>query len=271
MSENNNQPAPIKRIDLLKQTLEAQSVQDQFKNALQDNAGPFVASVIDLFNSDTYLQKCEPNLVIMEALKAAILKLPIIKSLGFAYIVPFKSNGVLVPQFQIGYKGLIQLAMRTNEYRIINADVVYDGEYRSRNKLTGEFDLSGEAKSEKIIGYFSYLEMKNGYSKTIFSTVEKVTAHAQKYSKSFHQENGPWKKEFNAMAIKTVLRGLLGKWGILSVEMLSVLDDDDITQQDTSEKVQGEINGHANKKPMGFSQFPEAEMVAEESTGGPGY
>jgi recombination protein RecT len=159
---NGHTNGQLTKIDSLKKMMEAPSVQEQFKNALADNTGPFVASVIDLFNGDNYLQGCEPKAVIMEALKAAVLKLPINKSLGFAYIVPYKSNNALVPQFQIGYKGLIQLAMRTGQYKTINADLVYEGELRSRNKLTGEFDLRGEKKSDNIIGYFAYIELLNG-------------------------------------------------------------------------------------------------------------
>jgi recombination protein RecT len=180
---NGHTNGQLTKIDSLKKMMEAPSVQEQFKNALADNTGPFVASVIDLFNGDNYLQGCEPKAVIMEALKAAVLKLPINKSLGFAYIVPYKSNNALVPQFQIGYKGLIQLAMRTGQYKTINADLVYEGELRSRNKLTGEFDLRGEKKSDNIIGYFAYIELLNGFSKTLYMSKEKVTQHAQKYSK----------------------------------------------------------------------------------------
>jgi recombination protein RecT len=254
----------VTKIDSLKKMLEAPSVQEQFQNALSENTGPFIASIIDLFNGDSNLQACDPKAVVMEALKAAILKLPIIKSLGFAYIVPFKKNNVPVPQFQIGYKGLIQLALRTGEYRIINADEVFEGEYISRNKLTGEFDLSGEKKSDRIIGYFAHFEMKNGFSKTLYSTVEKVTAHAQKYSKSFNMQFSPWKTEFDAMAKKTVLRGLLGHWGILSVEMINALTDDD----DVADNVKREIatNGNQQENKVGFE---EAELVDETKGSGP--
>lgn len=232
------------------------SVQEQFKNALKDNSGPFVASVIDLYNGDQYLQKCNPTQVVMECLKAATLKLPINKSLGFAYIVPYND----VPQFQIGYKGLIQLAMRTAQYRIINADMVYEGEFRSMNKLTGEFDLSGDKKSETIVGYFAHIEMLNGFSKTLYMTKERVTAHAKKYSKSFHKDSSPWKKEFDAMAIKTVLRGLLGHYGYLSVEMISAFDNDN--DMDVSDRVADDVRNNANKEPIGFT---DAEIVPDES------
>lgn len=254
-NENTAATVPVKKIDLLKNMLNSPSVQDQFKNVLADNAGPFIASVIDLFNSDTNLQLCDPKLVVMEALKGAILKLPIIKSLGFAYIVPFKKNNVQIPQFQIGYKGLIQLAMRTGQYRIINADEVFEGEYKSKNKLTGEFDLTGTKRSDQVAGYFAHFEMLNGFSKTLYMTVQQVTSHAQKYSKSYNTDYSPWKTEFAAMAKKTVIRGLLGHWGILSVEMISSLTDDD---QDVADNVKDEIKMNGNSKRM---QFEDAHTV----------
>lgn len=265
-NENSNGQVAVTKIDSLKSMLNASSVQDQFKNALADNSGPFVASVIDLFNSDVYLQACDPKLVVMEALKAAILKLPIIKSLGFAYIIPFKKDGVQIPQFIIGYKGLIQLAMRTGQYRIINADEVLEGEYKSVNKLTGEYDLNGKATSDKVVGYFSHFEMLNGFTKTLYSTVEKINAHAVKYSKSYNNKYTPWKTEFDSMAKKTVLRGLLGKWGILSVEMISAIHDDDIDVADTVER---EIKTNANSKEMSFEDAVMSDDNNNNS--GPGF
>ncbi len=254
MDNNNNGQVAVTKIESLKSILNADSVQAQFKNALNENSGSFVASVIDLFSGDSYLQACDPKLVVMQALKAAVLKLPINKSLGFAFIVPFKQNGVQVPQFQLGYKGYIQLALRTNQYRIIHAEEVYEGEYRTKNKLTGEFDLNGTAKSEVIIGYFAHIELLNGFSKTLYMSKEKVTAHAQKYSKSYSQQFSPWKTEFDAMAKKTVLRNLLGHYGILSVEMSGAMAGDDVDDQ-----VQDEISKNGNGKAM---DFQEADVVA---------
>lgn len=266
MSTQNNTPSPaqngamsVKRtkVEALKNIMGSASIQEQFKNALKDNTGPFVASVIDLFNGDNYLQECDPGQVVMECLKAATLKLPINKSLGFAYVIAYKK----VPQFQIGYKGLIQLAMRTGQYRIINADAVYEGEFRSLNKLTGEFDLSGDKTSDKIVGYFAHIEMLNGFSKTLYMTKEKVEAHAKKYSKTYHIESGPWKKEFDAMATKTVIRNLLGHYGYLSVEMISAFDQDN---DEVYDRVNGEVETNANREPIGFA---EAEIVQEAEQG----
>lgn len=261
-AQNNGQIAPTKRtkVEVLKSIMSSESVQEQFKNALKDNSGPFVASVIDLYNGDNTLQECDPKAVVMECLKAATLKLPINKSLGFAYVVPYKNKGVAMPQFQIGYKGLIQLAMRTGQYRIINADNICEGEFRSLNKLTGEFDLSGAKTSDKIVGYFAHIEMLNGFSKTLYMTKEKVEAHAKKYSKSFAFDSSPWKKEFDAMAIKTVLRNLLGHYGFLSVEMINAYDND--SDMDVADQVADDVRNNANKAPIGFD---EAEVVQEEA------
>lgn len=218
-------PAQKSKVDVLKSILNASSVQDQFKNALNENSGTFIASVIDLYNNDSFLQQCEPKAVVMEALKAAVLKLPINKSLGFAYVVPYRSGGQLQPQFQLGYKGYIQMAMRTGQYKTINADIVYEGELKKKDKLTGEIDFSGDRTSDKVVGYFAHISMLNGFSKTLYMDIDKVKAHGQRYSKAFNT-NGPWKTNFDEMALKTVLRNLLSHFGFLSVEMMGAIETD---------------------------------------------
>lgn len=263
-----NTQVAVSKIDSLKKMLDAPSVQEQFKNALKENSGTFVASIIDLYGGDSYLQNCEPKAVIMEALKAAILKLPINKSLGFAYIVPYRRGEALLPQFQIGYRGLIQLAMRTGQYRVINADIVYEGEYVTKNKLTGEFDLSGKATSQKIVGYFSHIEMLNGFAKTFYMTKEQVENHAKKYSKSYNTKGSAWQSDFDSMAIKTVLRNLLSHYGFLSIEMVGAIDTDN-QDEDINEKINKEINQNANKGSIGFD---DAVVVQEgELNGQPGF
>lgn len=232
-------PAP-RKIDLLKGMLNAPSVQEQFKNALKENSGAFVASVIDLYNSDPALQTCDPKQVVMEALKAAVLKLPINKALGFAYIVVYNNSvknaqtggwdKVPTPTFIPGYKGYIQMAMRTAQYKTINADIVYEGEIGKVDKLTGAIQFDGEKKSDKVIGYFCHFELLNGFSKTLYMTVGEMAAYAKRYSKSVKRDttakhlealaNTPttagkvgWEGNFNDMAMKTVLRRLLSKYG----------------------------------------------------------
>ena len=276
-----------KPVDILKSMMNAESVQEQFKNALGKNSATFVASVIDLYNGDSNLQLCNPKQVVMEALKAATLHLPINKALGYAFIIPFKNSKkdekgnwikVYEPTFQMGYKGYIQLAMRTGQYRTINADVVYDGELRKVNKLTGEIAFDGERKSDKVIGYFCYFELMNGFSKTLYMTVEQMANHAKRYSKAITSDkdvtvekllnlaNLPvspdsntvgWMGNFHGMAQKTVIRNLLSKYGYLSVEMQNAITND----YEGDETSQREIltDNYANK------QLIDAEDVSFES------
>lgn len=280
---------PTKKVNVLKGMLNAPSVMQQFQNALSKNAPAFIASVIDLYNSDTKLQLCEPKQVVMEALKAAVLHLPINKALGYAFIIPFNNskkveetdaNGkpvtkwvkVYEPTFQIGYKGLIQLAMRTGQYRTINADVVYEGELRKVNKLTGEIAFDGERKSDKVLGYFCYFELLNGFSKTLYMTTEQMATHAKRFSKALKNDkdatvdkllslaNLPmnadsavvgWMGNFHGMAIKTVIRNLLGKYGYLSIEMQNAIADDCEGETDVRDNL---IQGNANTQVLDMTE-----------------
>jgi len=211
-------------IDLLKEVLGEQSIQQQFKNAMKDNAGPFIASIIDLYSSDAALQECEPGAVVRECLKAATLKLLINKSLGHAYIIPYKIKGKMTPNFQIGYKGYIQLAQRTGEYRYINAGVVTEGMVIETDILTGKVNISGRPSSDKPQGYFCYFELLNGFSKGAYMTIQEVKDHAKKYSKSYGKEFSAWTTDFDAMAIKTVILQLIPKYGPLSTEFIRAMD-----------------------------------------------
>ncbi len=218
MTTPTTQLTPAKRMSSM---LSADSVKAQFHNALKEHSDLFLASILDIY-SDAYLQKCDPGKVIQECLKAATLKLPLNKSLGFAYVVPYKD----VPTFIIGYKGLIQLAMRTGAYRTINADVVYEGELQQTDKLTGTIDLAGTRTGDKVVGYFAHFETVNGFRKTAFMLADDMQKYAKKYSKSFNAPSSPWKTEPDAMGIKTMLRKLLGKYGIMSVEFASAMAAD---------------------------------------------
>lgn len=282
-----------KPIDLLKATINAPSVQAQFKNALGDHKDTFVASLIDLYTGDKSLQTCKPQLVIAEALRAATLRLPLSKALGFAYIVVYNNSvkqpdgswtKVPTPTFIPGYKGYIQLAMRTGQYRTINADVVYEGEVRKVNKLTGEIAFDGEKTSDKIIGYFCYFELLNGFSKTLYVTVEDMAAYAKRYSPSVKYETTVaqliakandgiigkkvgWEGNFNDMAIKTVVRRLLSKYGYLSVEMQNAIARD---AEDEAMSNRNEALGNANAQAVDLAaaEYEEVDTETGEIKGG---
>lgn len=236
--------SPVERI---KHVLSMDTVKEQFQNALAENSNSFCASIIELVASDTNLQQCEPRLVVMEALKAATLKLPINKALGFAYVVPYKKkSGAQVPTFQIGYKGLVQLAMRTGQYRRLHDGFVLEGQYKGMNPLTGELDITGEKKSDKIVGYFAYFELLNGFSKVVYMTTDEVKTHGSRYSKSFAYDSSPWKTNFDAMAIKTCWRRLLSKYGIMSVEMESALAAEEAQELSPAGQLEADHAAEAN-------------------------
>ena len=238
-------PASRTPANIMRETLSLASTQQLMQEVLHDNRESFVASLIDLYSSDTYLQKCNPGAVMKEALKAVSLKLPINKALGFAWIIPYNDNksGQTMPQFQLGYKGYIQLAMRTGAYKTMNMDNVYEGELRVVNRLTGEIDLNGERISDKVIGYFAYIETVNGFSKTLYWTVEKVISHAKKFSKSYNSGAAIWKQNFDEMAQKTVMRNLISKWGVMSVDLQRAIDLDNADLADKAITGEGSVDG----------------------------
>ncbi|MCK4793777.1 MAG: recombinase RecT [Desulfobacteraceae bacterium] len=236
-NQQNKPPAPLPAVQRMNTMLSTDSVKERFASALNEHSDLFVASILAVYSADANLQKCAPDLVIKECLTAATLNLPINKSLGFAYIVPYNKKRKVdgkwvdnhIPSFQLGYKGYIQLAMRTGAYRYINADVVYEGELKSADKLSGAIDITGERTGDEIVGYFAYIETINGFKKTVYASAEDVEKHAKKYSQSYKNDQynkSAWSTNFDDMALKTMLRKLLSKYAIMSVEMADAYDKD---------------------------------------------
>lgn len=222
--QENKQITPVNQ---MKNLLANQGMQNLFADALKENKDKFLASLIDLYNDDSYLQECDPKEVAMEALKAATLNLTINKILGYAYIVPFKNKGKLTPQFQIGYKGYIQMAQRSGQYKALNAGILYEGMEVKRDFLRGTFEIIGEPKSDKVIGYFAYFQLLNGYEKALYMSNEDITNHAKRYSQGYGSEYSPWKKQFDEMAQKTVIKRLLSKYGVLTTEFQDAIKEEE--------------------------------------------
>ena len=227
-----------------KKVAESSYYQQQLKNVLKENAGTFAASLMELVTGDEKLLQCDSKLLMAEAMKAASLKLPLNKQLGYAYIVPYGKTPTMI----IGYKGLYQLAIRSGLYKNINADVVYEGEYQGYDKITGELHLDGEKVSDKPVGYFSFFELTNGFKKMMYMSVDEMATYCKKYSATMKNckmsneqlaemaekqaKQGPgnsvgWYGNFNDMATKTVLRRLLSKYGYLSIEMQNAMSVDE--------------------------------------------
>ncbi|BDC01562.1 hypothetical protein CP118TE_12710 [Clostridium perfringens E] len=200
----------------VKGLMENPSIKKRFEGVLKEKAPQYMSSIVNLVNSDTNLQKCDGMSVIASCMVAATMDLPVDKNLGYAWVVPYGSRA----QFQMGYKGYIQLALRTGQYKAINVAEIREGELVSWNPLTEEIEVDfSKRESDAVIGYAGYFKLINGFEKTVFWTKEEVNNHANKFSKTINSKNSVWKSNFDAMAKKTVLRNLLSKWGILSIEM----------------------------------------------------
>ncbi len=210
------------------------SIKARFVEVLGNNGVAFQASVLTVINGNDKLKKCTPESVYMSCLMAATLKLPINPQLGFAYIIGYedRQKGIFTAQFQMGYKGFIQLALRSGEYQTISASPIFEGQLISENPLTGyEFDFTMKPKKDTpIIGYASYFKLLNGFEKTEYMTAEEVESHGKKYSKTYN--SGPWKTDFDGMARKTVIKKLLSGWGVLSIELEKAIAADQAVIKD---------------------------------------
>jgi recombination protein RecT len=214
-------------------------VQARFTEVLGRRGNQFAASIVSLVNATPQLRNCDPNTVLASCMTAATLDLPIHPALGLAYIVPFKSEAT----FQIGYKGLIQLAIRSGQYRYLNACPLYEGQLQSVDKLTGAITLNAEAPDQgEVIGYVASLQLNNGFRHAVFWKRQEVENHAVRFSASFKSKSSPWQTDFDAMALKTVLKALLTKWGILSVELQNAITSDNTTDR-SGEQVNVDIQG----------------------------
>lgn len=205
---------------------------DKFlEQTLGRGKGEFVSNLLALSDADKSLQQCDPADLMKCAMNATALNLPLNKNLGYAYIIPYNEKdrvtGQIVkkPQFQMGYKGFIQLAIRSGQYKTINTCEVREGEVR-RNKFTGHIEFLGENHSGKVVGYLAYIELLNGFSQSLYMSIEEMNAHAQKYSKTYGKLTSVWATDFDAMAKKTVLKLLLNRYGVLSVEMQKAVQID---------------------------------------------
>ena len=223
-------------------------------DTMKENKGAFTTSLMEMFTSDAQLMSCDPNEIMMEAVKAASLRLPINKQLGQAYILVFnnKVKGTNkykpTPTLVIGTKGYVNLALRTNKYININKGTVYEGEFMGYNKITGALDISGEKTSDVPVGYFAYIKLKSGFEKIFYMTLDEVCKFAKKYAptvkyaditwqglkdlaikQSVNDSGGGqgWYGGFQDMAEKTALRQLLSKWGELSVDVEKIINSDE--------------------------------------------
>lgn len=207
-------------------------VKNKFAEVLGERSKQFVTSILSVTRDNKLLSNANPESIMNAAMKAATLNLAIEPSLGFAYIVPYKGNA----QFQLGYKGLIQLAIRSGQIKNINSGVIYTSQFISFDPLfeSLEVDFTKE-QSQEIAGYFATIELKNGFRKLIYWSYNKVYTHGKRFSKSFN--SGPWKTDFDAMAQKTLLKKIIGTYAPMSQEMEQAVVFDDETEDKMSQPV----------------------------------
>lgn len=196
----------------IKAYMSGQGVQRKLEELLGERKDVFLTSALQVVNSNKALQNASPESIFGAVVTAATLNLPINDNLGFAYIVPFKGQA----SFQMGYKGFIQLAQRSGQFKRINACKTYSGDTEQSvyERLTAF--LPKEPKGE-VTGYIAYFQLLNGFEAHLAMTNKEMAAHAGQYSQSFKKGYGVWKDNFEAMAQKTVLKLLLSKQAPLSI------------------------------------------------------
>lgn len=227
----------------LQSYLRSGAVQERLEALLNDRASDFTTSLMSVVNANPVLQECKPESVLKAAITAAAMRLPINPGLGFAYIIPYKNwnkelrIGVYEAQFQLGYKGFVQLAMRSNQYKTINVTDVREGEYKGINRLTGKVqfkwnkdDTAREALP--VVGYVAYFKTTSGFEKMRYMSVDALKAHATKYSQSYKKGYGMWVDDFESMALKTPLKLLISKYGPMSTDMAKALEADQASAEE---------------------------------------
>lgn len=243
----------------------SEQTQNYLQQVLHERKSSFVNNITALVSNSANLQECVPMSLVYAGLKATALDLPLDPNLGFAYVIPFKNNkkGVTEAQFQIGYKGFIQLAIRSGQFLLINVTDIREGELKGEDILTGEMSFCRvpDRESKPVVGYAAFFKLTNGFSKTMYMTVGEVKAHAGRYSQTYSSKNeyirkaSKWATDFDAMAKKTVLKLLLSKYAPLSVEMQNAIQNDQAVIDD-----QGEAQYLDNPE----EQHPAVENIQED-------
>lgn len=234
LQTNQQVKAPVKH-KTLRELFNDPIIKTKVEQLIGKNSATFATSVMQIANSNALLRTAEPSSIFNAACMAATLNLPLQNGLGFAYIVPFKNNKErkVEAQFQIGYKGFIQLAQRSGQFKRLVALPVYKKQLLKKDFINGfEFDWEQEPeKDENPIGYYAYFKLVNDFSAELYMSHDDIVKHAQRYSQTFKKGFGVWHDNFEAMALKTVMKLLLSKQAPLSVEMQqAVLADQSVVK-----------------------------------------
>jgi recombination protein RecT len=222
-----------KRISV-KGLLEDPKYKKRFEEIMGKRSAAFCSSIISAVSMNKDLQLCDPNSVIRAGVMAATLDLPVDSNLGFAAIVPYnQKDGGKKAQFQIMAKGFVQLGVRSGQYKRMGVSKVYEGQLIEWDELTSTLKLDNAAKkSDKVIGYASYFQLINGFESYFYMSADEARAHGKQYSKSYaydlrdNKKTSKWSQDFDVMALKTVKKLNLSRWGILSVDLQTAMKVD---------------------------------------------
>lgn len=240
-----------------------QNTQAYLQDVLGEKKETFVSNLTALVSNDTKLQECKPVTLMYAALTATSLDLPLDKNLGFAYVIPYKNNRerTTEAQFQLGAKGIKQLAIRSGQFIGMNVTDVREGEIAGRNRMTGEMTFNWieddeEREKAKVVGYLAWFKLVNGFEKTKYMTVEEIKAHATRYSQTYSskndyvRKNSKWATDFDKMAEKTVMKLLLSKDAPLSVEMQTAFRADQSVQREEGKYIYSDNGNEATKSKL---------------------
>jgi len=253
-----NQQNALSRVPV-KQLVKNAQVKNMIANVLHDREPQFATSIVSIVNSNRSLANVDQLSVIQSAMVAATLDLPIDQNLGYVWLVPYKG----MAQAQIGYKGYIQLAQRSGQYKAMNAIAVHEGELTSWNPLTEEVGFDPMKRtSDVVIGYIGYFKLLNGFEKTVYWTKEQIEAHRQRFSKAGNKS--PWATDFDAMALKTVLKSLLTKWGPMSTQLAEAVAKDEVNPDPVN--IEADETTKDKRADDLFNQVPELPQESVKET-----
>lgn len=225
----------------VKGLFEGPAIKKRFEELLGKNSQSFITSILQVVTNDKLLAVADPYSVYNAACTAAVMGLPINPNLGQAYIIGYKDNrrgGQVFAQFQMGWKGLVQLAQRTMQYKTLHTTEVYENQFESYNYMTGELKMKNVAPDfkTKVVGFVSYFSLLSGFEKTFYMTEEEMRQHAHRFSQSYRNGTGQWADEtgYVGMGKKTVLKLNLDKYGPKSIEMQKAIQLDQAVINDES-------------------------------------
>lgn len=250
------------------QMIVAPNTQAYLQGVLGERKGEFVNNITALVANNRQLQECEPTTLMFAALKATALRLPLDPNLAQAHVIPYKNNKTrtVEAQFQMGWRGFVQLAIRSGQFQTINVTDIREGEMQGYDLISGEMQVKAMPEREKlpVVGYLAFFRLTNGFAKSLYMTAGEVEQHAKRYSQTYASKNdyvrnnSKWTTDFDAMARKTVLKLLLSRFAPLSVDMQQAVQADQAVMR-------GDSNfSYVDNEPKSTLELAREAMQAED-------